>query len=464
MKKLLFCLLLTSFFNLFSQDSCVVKIFPNDCLNCYVGMKKIEFSDENIKKTIVFPNLTKPEVNAYLSEVFKISDTNKFNIIVSDSIYNSINNALTSEVYVYNEKKLYDHSLLKKFYGFAEFGPREIKIPDSIAFSAATTLINTEDYFFITDSKFAKYVLISKHADHKLTVLTALDLTTEINFHKISGDTMCYHMFSKYRDILKDANMDMMRLNHSFNKRNIMASFIMAPDIIVENNEAGLSYKSGIIIFNNPKDYSILRIREESLPEGYHIFPSFFSEYKGDYYLQLVPADKTMDEQYLFGRFNLKEEDLVFSGFTDYKLPSEYLPASKFKSLRKILTPADPYIFLQYSLSYYNLDNDKTYKLPLDAVDLKFDMPGQSMSLLKFEYNYRFVDAYISENTIKVLYEESGKHYLAFIDRIRNSLIEKKEITDFPKPIKAGPSFYSEDMIFYLTKDNSIVVEKINFN
>ena len=88
MKKLLFCLLLTSFFNLFSQDSCVVKIFPNDCLNCYVGMKKIEFSEENIKKTIVFPNLTKPEVNAYLSEVFKISDINKFNIIVSDYIYN----------------------------------------------------------------------------------------------------------------------------------------------------------------------------------------------------------------------------------------------------------------------------------------------------------------------------------------------------------------------------------------
>lgn len=463
MRKLLFCLFIASFCNCISQDSCVVKIFPSDCLNCYIGIKKIEFSDENIKKTIVFPSMTNAEINAYINDILNISDINSFDIIVSDSIYNSMNNALTSEVYLYKEEKLYEHSLLKKFYGFTELWPKVIKIPDSIPFSQSTTLINSEDYFFITDSKFAKYVFISKHGNNKISVLTASDLTTEKNFHAISKDTMCYYLFSKHRNILEEVNIDVMRLNHSFTK-NSMASFIMAPDIIEDSNEVGLSYKPGIIIFNNNKDYSILSIHEESIPENYAFSPGFYYEYKNDYYIQMMHFDKTMDDQYLLGKFSLKDGNLSFSRFTDYKLPSEYLPASKFKSWKKILSPVGPYIFLQFSLSYYNLDNDQTYKLPLDSVKLEFRMPGLNRNSMKIEYNYMFIDAHISKNTLKVLYKEIDKYYIAFIDRISNTLIEKKEITNIPKDLKAGLSFYSEDKILFLTKDNSIVIEKIDLN
>ncbi len=463
MRKLLFCLLITSFCNVFSQDSCVIKVFPNDCLNCYVGIKTIESSDENIKKTIVFPSMTNAEINAYINDVLNISDINKFDIIVSDSIYNSMNNALTSEVYVYKERELYEQSLLKKFYGFEELWPQVINIPDSIPFSQATTLINCEDFFFITDSQFAKYVFISKHGSNKTTVLKASDLTTEINFHKISQDTMCYHLFSKHRDILENVNMDVMRLNHSFTK-NSMASFIMAPDIIVDSNEVGLAYKSGIIIFNNPKDYSILSIHEESIPENYIFFPGLYYEYKGDHYLQMKHIDQTIDDQYLLGKFNLKNENLSFSGFTRYKLPSEYLPASKFKSWRKVMNPVGHYIFLQFSLSYYNLENDQIYQLPLDSVNLEFRMPGLNRNSMKIEYNYRFIDAHISGSTLKVMYKKLEKYYIAFIDRKSNTLIEKKEITNIPENLKVGLSFYSNDKIFYLTKDNSLVVEKIDLN
>lgn len=425
-------------------------------------MKKVESSDDGIKKTIVFPDLSKAEVNAYLRNVLNISDISKFTVIVSDSVYNSMNKSLTSEVYVYNDNKLYDHALLKKFYGFDKIGPYEIKIPDSIPISIAATIINNDDYFFITDSKFGNCIFINKHANHKVTVLSAQDLTTDSNFNKISGDTICYHLFSKYREVLKSANMDRMQFKHTFGKRH-MTAFLMAPDIKVINDEAGLAYKTGIIIFKNPKEYTILSIDEESLPENYIVFPNFFSEHKGDYYIQLAHIDRTDNNQYLLGRFYLGNKKLVFSGFPEYKIPAEYLPASKFKSLRKVMTPINPYVFLQYSLSYYDIDNDQTYLLPLDSVNLKFEFPEQLVKLLKLESSYRFIDAYISDRTMQVLYEESDKYYIAEIDRTDNSLIKKLEILNLAKPLKAGMYFYSTDKLFYLTTDNTIVVEKINY-
>jgi hypothetical protein len=406
--------------------------------------------------------MTQAEVNAYIKDILKIEDITKYNIIVSDSVYNSMSSVYTSEVYVYKEEKLFDHALLKKFYGFMELEPYEIKIPDSIAFSHATTLINTNDFFFITDSKFSKYIFVRKNEYPNIIEIKASDLTNEINFNRISGDTMCYHFFSEHRNLLRDVNMDVMRLNHTFSKDN-MSSIIMAPDITVENNEVGLTYKSGVIIFKNPYDYSIFRIREESIPTGYFVFPGFFYEFEDKYYLQLVPLDKTLDDQYILGRFTVNNEELLFSEFLDYKLPSEYLPASKFKSLRKILTPSGPYIFLQYSLSYFDLVNDKPYLLPLDSVNLNFYFPGQSLDMLRLEYDFKFVDAYTSESNIQVLYEKSNKYFIALIDRTGNQLIEKKEIREFAKPIKAGLSFYSKDMIFYLSQGNSIVVEKFSF-
>lgn len=462
MKTILLGLLFISFSQIFSQDSCVVKIFPGDCLNCYIGMKKVESSDEGIKRTIVFPDLSKAEVNAYLRNVLNISDISKFTVIVSDSAYNSMNQSLTSEVYVYNENKLYGHSLLKKFYGFDELGPYEIKIPDSIAISVAATIINHEDYFFITDSKFGNCIFISKHGNNEVIVLRAQDITTESNFNKISGDTICYHMFSKYRDVLRSANMDRMQLQHSFGKSQ-MTSFLMAPDIKVINDKAGLTYITGIIFFTNPKKFVILRIDEESMPENYVVYPGFYSEYKGGHYIQLAHIDRTIDDQYVLGKFCLENEKLLFSGFPEYKIPMEYLPASKFKSLRKVLTPANPYVFLQYSLSYYDMDNDQTYLLPLDSVDLKFEFPDQIVDLMKFEHNYKFMDAYVSEKVIQVLYKVSDKYYIAYINRTDNSMIKKMEILNLAKHLKAGMCFYSADKLFYLTTDNTIVVENINY-
>ncbi len=416
----------------------------------------------DIKKTIVFPNLSKAEVNAYLNEVFNITDTAAYNIIVSDSMYKALDNNLSSEVYVYNDNRLNDHTLLKKFHGINEPETFEIKIPDSIAFSLALIMVNNKNYFFITDSKFGYCLFVNKQENNKISIVKAKSLTTQSNFYKIFGDTIGFNLFLKYRDILKSANMDKMQFASTFVKE-VMASCILAPEIMEGDGNQGFAFKTGIIVFNNPENYYILGIDEESIPDGYVVYPGFFSEDKGMYYLQITNVDRNRNDQYLLGKFVLKNDRLVFSGFPDFKIPNEYFPSSKFKSLRKVIIPVKPFFFLQYSLSYYDITNGQTFQLPLDSVNLKFEFNSLSGTKPIIEYNFRFIDAFVSEKYLQVLYEKLNRFYIATIDKTSHGLVNNREITNPGSFTKSGLKFYSKDKLYYLTQDNIIVIEKINY-
>ena len=463
MKLVLLNLLLISFIRLFSQDSCVVKVCPNDCLNCYAGMQNVESANEKIKKTIVFPKLSEAEVKEYLNHVLNIQDISNYKIVISDSIYNSLNNSVSSEVYVYNKNELTDYSLLKKFDGFGEKNIFEIKLPDTIAISRSAYIINADKYFLISDYMFGRFIFISKSKENQVSVLTGQDLTTRANYIKIAGDTSAYNLFIEYKKQLKRGNADHMRIQPSMGSRNVMASFLLVPDIKFNHGAMGIAFKTGLIIFNSPDDYKILSIDDTSYPEEYYVNPGSFSAYQGKYYLQMGKVDKLADEQYIIGEFVLTDDKFVFSRFLDYQLPSEYFPASKYRYLGKVLTFVNPYAFLQYSLSYYDLDHHQTLKLPLEPVNLEFSFNYQNASLTKLESNYLFSDAIVSEQTIRILFKQHEKYYITEIDRKDNHLISKKEITNPGKQIKTGLYFYSDEELFYVSQDNSVVVEQINY-
>ncbi len=464
MKKLIILnLLLVSFFHLSAQDSCVIKVCPNDCLNCYAGMQNVETTGNNIKKTIVFPDMSSAEVKEYLNHVLNISDTSLYNIIVSDSIYNSMSSSLSSEVYVYDENKLEKHSLLKKFDGFEKKNGFEIKIPDTIAISTSGSIINAREFFLISDYTFGKFVFVDKNKDNNVSVLTGEELTTRENYIKITGDTSAYNLFLKYKNQLRRGNADRIRIDPARGSRNQPVSFLMAPDIKFINGTMGIGFKTGIIDFNTPEDYKIFQIDEKSHPSEYYVNPGAYTEYKGKYYLQMGKVDKNANDQNMIGEFVLSDGKYIFSKFLNYKLPTEYQPAIRYSNLGKVLTFVNPYAFLQYSLSYYDLDSDKTLKLPFDTVKLDFFFNSVNYSLTKLESNYVFVDAYVTGKTIRLLFMENNKYYLAEIDRKDGHLISKKEILKPDKKIKLGFYFYSGDKIFYLSTDNSICVEKIKY-
>lgn len=462
MKTFLFFLLFGYGLNSLAQDSCVVKVFPNDCVNCYLGMTAIKSAPEKIHKTIVFPKMTDAEVKAYLKDVFNISDVENYTIIVSDSVYKSLSKNISSEVYVYDKNKLRSHSLLKNLHSVDKQDKFSNKIPDSIAISNTATLINNPNYFFITDPTFANCIFIDKHGNHSIRVVKAKSLTTKANFNKLSGDTLSFYMFLKYREPLAGANMDRMKFESTFDKKN-MSSFILTPNIKEdENSNAGLTYKYGLIIFIAPDGYKLLPIDETSLPYDYVVYPKFFTVHNGIYYIQITNTNRDSDDQYLLGKFSLINQKLVFSGFVNYKVPQEYLPAKKFKSLSKIMILAYPYVFLQYSLSFFDFEKNITSSLPLDSINLVFEFPNKLLNSLKLESDVKITDAYINDNVVEVLYKKKETYFIAYINRSDFSLIKTKEVFNSFKSVKAGIEFYSKNSLMYLTNDNTIVVESIN--
>ncbi|OQX72148.1 MAG: hypothetical protein B6D61_14955 [Bacteroidetes bacterium 4484_249] len=54
-------------------------------------MQNVESANEKIKKTIVFPKLSEAEVKEYLNHVLNIQDISNYKIVISDSVYNSLN-------------------------------------------------------------------------------------------------------------------------------------------------------------------------------------------------------------------------------------------------------------------------------------------------------------------------------------------------------------------------------------
>lgn len=462
MKKILLGLFLIMFVNGFSQDSCVVKVFPGDCVNCYIGMAGVEGLQSGVKKTIVFPELSKAEINVYLHEVLNITDTSLYNIISSDSIYETLDKNLSSEVYVYNNNKLNNHTLLKEFHGIKEPEPIEIKIPDSIAISQEIIMVNNKKYFFIADSKFGYCLFVNKQQNNKISIVKARNLTTQLNFDKLFGDTIGFNTFSKYRDVLKSANMDKMKFAPTYGEKT-MASCIIAPKVIEVEGNQGFAFETGVIVFNSPKSYNIFGIDEKSIPNGYVVYPGFFFKEKDKYYLQVTNIDRDKNNQYLLGKFVLKNNMLVFSEFPEFKIPHEYLPSKKFKSLRKVISPVKPFFFLQFSLSYFDLTSGQVNQLPLDSVNLNFEFNSLGGGKPIFEYDFKFIDALVSERYLRVLYEKSNNLYIATINKSDNSLINNREISNPGRPNKSGVNFYSQDKLYYLTKDNVILVENINY-
>ncbi len=463
MKSIFICLSLITHLGLFAQDSCVIKISLNDCLNCYSSMKYFENYDENLQKTLLFPNISEAELNDYLGRVLKLTDVHDFFIVTSDSIYNSMNNSLTSELYSFEDNILLSTELLNRFQGFNTKRRIEIKLPDTLSISNNATIVNSEKYFFITDYLFGKFILIDKDDNRRVFIISGEDLTNKVNITKITGDSSAFDSYSKNIDRFRNVNADIIRLQPSRGSRGNMYSFLLVPEIRSINGYTGIAFNTGAIRFDDPENYSVFHFENESLPEGYFINPSSITSWNGKFYIQVEPLDVEIDDYYPIAEFKLSGNSLIFKGFPEYKMPFEYLPARKFEYLGKIVTFVDSYAFLQYSLSYFDFETDSTYQLPLDSVNLEFDFDPITSALKKLEANYKFCDAYVNSHDLQILFEMDNNYHLATIDRKGNRLVSNRQIKISDIPIKLGPFFYNNEKLFYLSNENDLIIEMTSF-
>ena len=118
---------------------------------------------------------------------------------------------------------------------------------------------------------------------------------------------------------------------------------------------------------------------------------------------------------------------------------------------------------MQYSLTYFDLDKATTKRLPFDTVSIDFEMPDKMIKRMKFDWDFKFIDAFIAADYFKILYIQGEDYYVAKINRKDGSLINTKQIEKSSKELKSGYSFYNEDSLCYLSSDNYIMVEEIRY-
>ncbi len=464
--KILLYVLLIFNFSGFTQDSCVVKVCLNDCLNCYGNFTTIKNIDKSVKKTLVFPSITKKEAETYSKQLLHINDLNKYNVVLSDSLYNSIQNTVTSEIIYYKNNKKIIHENLDKFnpdkiIENKESDIRKIKLPDSILLSQSVTITADENYYQITDYRFGKIVLINKHDTKKIKIITSDDLTTKQIFNTILNNDSSYKIFTKYRNYLVYANFNKTRIEPCRGCRNSLITFITIPDIKIKNNKMTVLSGTGIMEIFNDNRFDLFGYNKKTIPENYYVLTSSVFNFNNLWYLPVVSENKgKTPNNYCLAKFEKKNNMLNFISFVPFDLPSEY---NKIKNVLITPTIIYPYLFFTYSTKIYNLEKHKELQLPLTSVKLNIQFDEKNKRVISNEFSYAFSDAVIKNSYLYILYYDTKNKYLLTVDTNTFSKVSLKKIKF--KDIKSKSPFYLSDEkhLLYFSEKNEIVIEKMEF-
>ncbi len=460
-------LVLLSNFIIFGQDSCVVKVCLGDCINCYGNFYSVEKLDNTVAKTLVFPKISEKEAVFYSKNLLHIDNLKKYNIVLSDSIYNALQTTNTSEVIYYKNNKKIIHQNLEKFNAVHNSSmineSRNIKLPDSIIFSNFVHLITTEKYFMISDNLGGKIVLVNKHNPDSLKIFRSEDLTNQTVFNEVTRNDTIFKVFTKYKSYLRYANYDRVRISPCIGSRNYLSSFLEVPYPKIGNNTIRVTIAYGIIEFLNENKFALFGYNKKKVPEEYYLNASaLYHSYKNEYILPVTKYDSITDKKnYCLAKFIKKNNTLNFKSFLPFLLPQEY---EQLKGVMVIPTFIYPYVFYQFSLSVFNLETNKIEKLPLPPQKLNFEFDNENKKVLHKEFTYMFGDAYIEGSSLYVLYRDMTNRYLLTVNKNDFSKKELKKL-DFDSSKTKSPIYLlNSKYLYYFTDNNEIRIEKIKFS
>lgn len=463
---LIFIFSLLNVFTTFGQDSLVVKVCTTDCMNCYGNMYSVEKFIDSLPVTLVFPNISEREIKYYTDNLLHIQDVSKYNIVVSDSIYREIQQSVSSEVLVYNtNKQLKNRYELEKF-RHNDLGSDDIvtPLPDSIMLSAHVEIDYRNNIFQIVDYRFGQIILLDKNTN-KLRIIKAKDLTSPLVFEIVCKNKTSYQSFKRIGKQLKYVNYDKVRFLPLTGALNSMASLVEVPDIsFVNDSNVSVNPRYGIIEFTDLNNFSLYGIDEKSIPKGYYIDTHSFLHDKEMYYLALTRGNKVDTigkDNYFIGRFKKVKNQLVYQNFIDWKLPKVY-QRENMKTLAVVPILTNSYFFIQYSPEVFDLKQNVKKTLPLDSnvVDIKID---EKYRLISNNYSYQISDSKFDEANIYVLYfNKTDGHHLLIVNRKTFQSTGNIQIGRI-KNTRSSVQLLDSHHLYYVLKDNSIVVKKLDY-
>ena len=468
MKKIIFLLLhISLLFSsvAFAQNTqCFVKINTGDCVNCLSVLQYVSKIDSSLRVRFVVQELDKKHLKKAFEEVFKIPYDPQ-QILVSDSIFRSINPSDNSSV------NLFNHQTQKNEFSFLLCNiTSQYKILNALGKSYANvvfkenlsglelsnkiTLKTSQQKVYIFDELFNVvyvYDLERKQISHKITEKTfdAKQIHQLIFKDSLTAENLkSIQSFSTkpiihLENIVVEADKLLLLFTYtSIEKREIEGKKVLAlmPNFMLSSIDSSgqLEYVHHIKNINRKP----LDINQVGL---------FFTGDIQNFYCQISMYEKpnAKDKRFFLGKYILKNNRYVFDSPMPFELP-EVLGNTGYSYA---------YVGKKQNLIYFNYCNYFVDTKTKQNFELNFEglTPNDFTDEKQVKINFMLIDVHNSENLIKCLTYSNKKYQIFVFDKQTKVLKNKQTIPNVSNNIKSELGFMPDGRLVYLSQTDELI-------
>jgi hypothetical protein len=451
----LLCFLLNISFVQAKEEIKVFIAIKQDCSNCNLVTYVYKQVADKYKTQLVFNNMPKKELKAYLKEVIMLPETVPH--IVSDSmmkVLDDFSKGLGAFVYTYKDNECVYSANLKAFnlqkmqQAIASQIPKykKIPIPDSLTFLNYSTSTANSKYYCLYNYTLKKAFIFSL-PEYKLeSVISDKDFNDEVVWKVVfnndtSGLSLAKRTCIKLNNYI--ANYKMVQIEGIIcTEQDVFLWVSIFKPVFIENNgekDLLVSREYLMVKYHPQRKFAYYSIEPIHDPEN-KCPPTEYFKNPATYYLKMdecmgvsvvdslfyiaIGKDKTQIDRpdYFMAVYKLTENKLKFMGF--YK--TEQPKINTFQNVTNPFIPVvagSPVVYFTVSPFYLNIHEKKFTLLSfLPKQDLKLSDAGSVSWVISFMV--------LKNNQITLLISFKDKFY---IHKLQDNYITEKYKVDLPK-------------------------------
>ncbi|MDZ7743415.1 MAG: hypothetical protein U5Q03_17175 [Bacteroidota bacterium] len=454
-----------------NAQTCLVNVDTDDCKSCFVSYSYLSKVNPELNTTFVFRGKDSVTYTKTLSKFFP-SFVEKFNVIISDSLYYKLNRNNSANVWIdhsdsivficnikdlgYNINKINDYTNVK---------PKLLKYSnEDIVFGHGCQVIIGGERILIHDKRFNEFYYVDtldKENEFKKSKLCSYSFSDILNVYKMCMDLSVISApdFENALRQLEQTNYSMMefkgfQLDGSYIYINIALAFPIKVD-------SGFNVMSDnkLLIVEKDTIQQIIDLPEKIYNDSYYVVGNdlFINE---DQYLfsvkKINDREKDKNKLAMYAIFNQINNNLEFVDFVNYCIPEIYVDNELYyNSLQQKIN--FPFINTIFSSEIYNIKNNTSFNF-LEKNHLVIDMYNR-----KTNFDYIIHDIYSSEDHIYVLlYTSNGSYRMVVLDQTGNyNYSFNIDISPYSQNLNSFISFIDNYTLAFIANNKELVI--LNF-